>query len=340
MGGKNQVLLTFAGDATSLDKTLKGVGAGSERMGKQVGESSSKLDRLGEAGGNTETRFLGLGAGISGVTTLLSGDLNAETAAMAMADLGDAVEHTVVPLITQGKTLLANGANALVSAGQHTVAAAQTAAAWVVMGFQATVNAAKMAVAWIISLGPIALVIAAVAAVIAILIKLGVGFDDLKRWAGAAWGFVKNAATSAKDWVGARVGDILGFFGSIPGKIGSFFSGLADTIKAPFVTAFGAIKSLWNSTAGGFGFSVPGWLPGIGGKSFHIPKMHGGGLVPGAPGQEVLRILQAGERVTAAGQSAGGPTVIVNVAGNILSDRDLVKVIRDEITRGGFGGAL
>lgn len=362
MAGKNQVLLTFAGDSSQLDKTFKSVGGGADRMGKQVDESTSKLDRLGEAGGTTETRFLGLGAGISGVTTLLSGDLNAETAAMAIADLGDAVEHTIVPLITQGKQLLATGANAIVSAGQHVVAAAQTAAAWVVMGAQATINAAKMAAAWLISLGPIALVIAGVAAVIAILVAMGVGFDDVKRIAASAWSFITSAASKAKDWLARNWPLVLGiltgpfglaavaivknwdtvvaFFRGLPGKIAGFFSGLAETIKGPFVAAFRAIKSLWNSTVGGFGFSTPSWIPGIGGKSFHIPKMHTGGIFPGAPGTEGLALLQAGERVIPANQAGVAPSVVINVAGSVLSERELVRVVRDEMVRGGFRGAL
>jgi TP901 family phage tail tape measure protein len=49
------------------------------------------------------------------------------------------------------------------------------------------------------------------------------------------------------------------------------------TLFSPFGPAFGAamaaISALWNSTVGGFGFSLPGWLPEIGGKEFRIPKM-------------------------------------------------------------------
>lgn len=362
MAGKNQVLLTFAGDSTSLDKTFGKVGAGTETMGKKVDESAGKLDRLGEAGGTTETRFLGLGAGISGVSTLMSGDAGPEDYAMAMADLGDAVEHTVVPLVQQGKALLANGAQAVVSAGQHVAAAATTVAGWIAMGFQATINAAKMAAAWLISLGPVALVIAAIAAVIGILAFLGVGFDDVKRVASAALGFITGAAMKAKDWLArnwplvlailtgpfglavlaiVRNWDtITAFFRDLPGKITGFFAGLADTISAPFTSAFRAVKRLWNSTVGGFGFTTPGWLPGIGGKSFSIPRMHTGGMFigPGGPGSEGLAILQHGERVTKAGGAAGGVTVVINVEGSIRSDRDLVEIVRNEFGRRGFGG--
>ncbi|HMG43938.1 MAG TPA: hypothetical protein VK611_21575 [Acidimicrobiales bacterium] len=361
MSGKNEVLLTFAGDSSNLDKTMKNVGAGATTMGRDAKTGAGGLDRLGEAGGNTETRFLGLGAGISGVNTLMSGDLTAETAAMAMADLGDAVEHTVVPLAQQGAALLANGGKAVLSAGQHVAAAATTVASWIAMGIQAMASAAVMAAAWLISLGPIALVILAIGAVIGILVAMGVGFDDVKAVASAAWGFITNAASKAKDWLarnwplvlailtgpfGLAVlaivrnwDSITGFFRGLPGKIGGFFSGLASTISSPFTSAFGAVKSLWNSTVGGFGFTTPSWVPFVGGKSFHIPSMHQGGIFPGAPGSEGLALLQAGERVSPAG-AASGPTVVIYVAGSITSERDLVKVVRDELTRGGFGGAF
>lgn len=362
MAGKNQVLLTFAGDATKLDKTMKDVGAGAESMGKDAKTGAGGLDRLGEAGGTTETRFLGLGAGISGVSTLLAGDLNAETAAMAFADLGDAVEHTVVPLLAQGKQLVANGAQALVTAGQHVAAAATTAASWIATGAASLVAGAQMAAAWLIGLGPVALVILAIGAVIGILVALGVSFDDVKRFAvgvfnwikgnwplllailtgpfGLAvlaisrnWDTIKRGASAVKDWIFNRVEDIVGFFTGMPGRITSAFSSLGSGVAAAF-------KSAWNSSLGGLvvfpGFNPPGpgSLPRI-----TIPTLHQGGTMPGAPGTEGLALLQAGERVTRAG-AAQAPTVVINVAGSITSERDLVKVVRDELTRGGFGGAF
>jgi hypothetical protein len=337
---KNQVTLTFAGDSKNLEKSFDNVGAGAKKMGDSASEQASKIDRLGEAGGNTETRFLGLGAGISGVSTLLSGDLNAETAAMAMADLGDAVEHTLAPLLSQGKALIASGV-AAVQAGAHSMAAG-----------------IKMAAAWVIGLGPIALVVAAIAGIIAILVALGVDLEDVKRIAGKAWGFIQNAAAGAFNWIkrnwplllailtgpiglavlaiGKHKDKILGFFRGIPGAIRGFFSGLGNAISGPFEAAVRAIKRVWNAGPGGFGFTVPSWIPGVGGKGFRIPSMHTGGIVPGAPGTETLALLQAGERVSSASASGGGPVVHVHVAGSILSERDVQKIVRDAIDRGGL----
>lgn len=83
-----------------------------------------------------------------------------------------------------------------------------------------------------------------------------------------AWESVKGI------WDGA--GSI---FTNIVTGIKNAFWGLADVLKAPFTTAFTAIKNFWNSTVGGFGFSVPSWIPGVGGKSFKIPMMAAGGIV-------------------------------------------------------------
>lgn len=46
----------------------------------------------------------------------------------------------------------------------------------------------------------------------------------------------------------------------------------------------------------------------------YLPRLHAGGIVPGAPGSDVLTVLQAGERVTpASGAGSGGNTYNVNV---------------------------
>lgn len=85
----------------------------------------------------------------------------------------------------------------------------------------------------------------------------------------AAWG-----------WIDSTFGGVLDWFYRLPGRIQGFFSQLADIILWPFRKAFEGIRWLWNSTLGGFGFSIPSWIPfGIGGKEFRIPKMATGGIV-------------------------------------------------------------
>lgn len=117
---------------------------------------------------------------------------------------------------------------------------------------------------------------------------------------GKITGFFHDAASRVRNmWNG-----VVGFFRGIPGRIAGFFSGIGSAIAAPFKAAFNAIKSLWNSTVGGVGFTVPNWIPGVGGKSFSIPRMAHGGTVltsgmvmVGEQGPELLT-LPAGAQIT------------------------------------------
>lgn len=113
--------------------------------------------------------------------------------------------------------------------------------------------------------------------------------------------------------------------------IGNVFKGIADAISAPFKAAFNAIRRLWNNTIGGFGFTVPDWLPGVGGKKFTIPKLATGGtlttggtVMVGEAGPELLT-LPRGARVTpldAQGVGAAGGTTYNLAFGDVnLTDK-------------------
>jgi len=85
----------------------------------------------------------------------------------------------------------------------------------------------------------------------------------------------KDAISAIKDVANG----ILTWFGEFPDRIGSAIGDVVDIITSPFESAFGAIQDLWNNTVGGFGFSIPSWVPGVGGKSFEIPSMATGGII-------------------------------------------------------------
>lgn len=96
---------------------------------------------------------------------------------------------------------------------------------------------------------------------------------------GAIVGFFQSAWDNVLGIVTGVGGAVVGFITGIPSTIAGAFTTLAETIAAPFRSAFAGIKSAWNSTVGGFGFSVPGWIPGVGGNRFDIPSMARGGVV-------------------------------------------------------------
>lgn len=162
-------------------------------------------------------------------------------------------------------------------------------------------NAAQLAspTAWII-IGIVALV----AAIVWIATQT-TWFQDL--WS-AAWSGITSVASSAWD-----------FIKKIPGWIGSAFAGIANAITWPFRSGFNAIARLWNSTIGRLSWTVPGWVPFIGGNSISVPKLptfHTGGVVPGARGSEVMAMLQAGERVIPADRSGSSGGSEIRFVGN------------------------
>tara|TARA_R110000822_G_scaffold36003_2_gene101514 strand:- start:69 stop:1520 length:1452 start_codon:yes stop_codon:yes gene_type:complete len=64
----------------------------------------------------------------------------------------------------------------------------------------------------------------------------------------------------------------------------SIMEGVVDALIAPFKAAFNGIARAWNNTIGKFSFTVPSWVPGIGGSGFSmpdIPYLADGGIVTG-----------------------------------------------------------
>jgi hypothetical protein len=119
---------------------------------------------------------------------------------------------------------------------------------------------------------------------------------------------------AALDIARGLIDQIVGLFQGLPTRIAGFMSGVAQIITAPYRAAFGAIKQLWNSTVGGFGFSVPSWIPGVGGKSFKIPEMAAGGIVTGPM---VAMIGEAGPEAVIPldrlGPGMGAPVINITV---------------------------
>ena len=194
---------------------------------------------------------------------------------------------------------------------------------------------------------PITWIVVGVAAIVAGLILLWTQMDTLKEGWNTAWGAIEAAAKWAWDGItaGAKavwsyLQNVWSYVTSLPDKLRSAFAKVTDFITAPFRAAFNFVSRAWNNTIGQLHWTVPGWVPGVGGNSISAPKLptfHQGGIVPGALGEETLAVLQAGERVTPAGGGGYAEETIVRleadpheVAGWVL------KAIREAVQlRGG-----
>lgn len=127
---------------------------------------------------------------------------------------------------------------------------------------------------------------------------------------GNVWNIISWPFKQAAGLVGDAWNPIKDFFRDLPSNISNFFGGLADAITWPFRSAFDSIKWLWNNTVGGFGFSIPSWVPGVGGKNFNIPSMAKGGIVS----RPTLALIgEAGPEAVVPLGSGGFGTTVINV---------------------------
>lgn len=88
----------------------------------------------------------------------------------------------------------------------------------------------------------------------------------------AGWSWIKDLASSI--WSG-----ITGIWSKGVSTVSGIFQRMGDAISNPFRSAFNAIKNLWNNTIGRLTFTVPDWVPGMGGKGWSAPKLATGGVV-------------------------------------------------------------
>lgn len=182
---------------------------------------------------------------------------------------------------------------------------------------------------------------------------VGVVWEGISTVIGAQWAVISGIFNALKDgisgvasWIGDRLGEVGRIFTAFKDTASDIFDTVGDVITAPIRLAMTAIRRLWNSTLGGFSISIPDF-PGIPGRgqSFTIPEMHTGGVVPGRRGDEVLRLLEAGELVIPAAMTrqmirpsaAPAPAPLAGVGPihvHLEADgRELAEVVVDPLAR-------
>lgn len=168
------------------------------------------------------------------------------------------------------------------------------------------VTIAQTALTAVLAASGIPLIIIAVAALIALIVWLATKTQFFQTIWGAVWGFMKgvgawfagpfvdffvgafNWLTKKGDEVRAFVWDMFVTIASAPGKLAmklyegakKMLGGLVDAFK----WAINFVIDLWNKLD--LVISIPDWVPGIGGKKADLfpdlPRLYGGGLVPGS----------------------------------------------------------
>ena len=122
------------------------------------------------------------------------------------------------------------------------------------------------------------------------------------------------------------------------------FTAFKDAIVGAFKSVFNFIAKGWNKTVGKLKFTIPKWVPGIGGKGFGVPKIpmlatgarnfKGGLAIVGERGPELVS-LPRGSDVFSNQESRGmaGGTTINFYNARIVSDARTQEELSDDIIR-------
>lgn len=313
---KPTVTLTLAGDEAKLTEAFDKVGMASKRMSDNVdsasskmSDASSKFDVASEASDTAETRFTGFADTISGVRDGLSalGDdslsMGEKLSALgqAGADLAGGLTGFVIPAI-QGMWTKIMGTSAAIAV-MNGLKAAWAAVTGVVTAATHGLNAAMRA-------NPIGVIITVIGLLVGAFVLLWNKSEGFRNFFIGMWNGIKTVVGNVVGWIKDVWNGIPGFFKGIVDKIGGFFSGIGNTIKNAFKGAINFVIDILNGGIGAInalirGYNAIPFAPDIP-QIPKIPRLHTGGVVPGMPGQEVLTMLQAGERVSTSSQGGGG----------------------------------
>jgi hypothetical protein len=212
-----------------------------ETAGKKAGDKFGKgfsggLTKTGRTAKGLQGALGGLVATAGGVAEIMKGNvldgiLQLEggfgRAALGAAKFAKSVGLSAASFIASSAKVVA----------AHAAAVASTVAGWVLMGVQSLLAAAKIALAWVISMGPIALVIAAVVGAAVLIVK---NWDTIKR-------FVTAAARAVVDFLKKHWPLIVAI---VTGPLGLIVLAVVknwDRIKAVFSAGVRFITGLWHS---------------------------------------------------------------------------------------------
>ena len=337
-------------NSVSFDKIIEAIHVMQERM--NIAGTSSK-----EATKTVEGSFNQMKAAAQNFLTALGGGGDADKAFQQLASSAKTFMENLVPVVQQVVDnilgIISNIWNDFKT--NHPVISAlimslsvligtllipkllTVVAQTVLAGVNTLIAGAQMMAGWMMSLGPIGLVVAAIAGVIAIIATLWANFEGFRDFMQGAigaiagffqglWDGLTSAAGSVASTISGIFGNLVGWIkGNVVDPIAGFFSGLWNGIKGGVDALGGGIQSAMSAIAGFIkapinaiigaingvidtinGIKVPDWVPGIGGKHTnfgHIPTLATGGYVNGygtSTSDSNMAMLSRGEYVVRA----------------------------------------
>ncbi len=174
------------------------------------------------------------------------------------------------------------------------------------------------------------------------------------KWFGITWGAAMTLVSFIIGKVVPVIALLVGHIVKITqlqGKVVAAFAGMAQGIYNAFRGAFNGIAALWNSTVGRLSFSLPDWIPGIGGRGFDMPDIpmlaNGGTAVRaglalvGERGPEVISMPRGATVTPLTGKGAGMhiENLIVQSAPGERAEQSVPRALRRTAFELGMGVA-
>ncbi|MDQ2622562.1 MAG: hypothetical protein M3Y45_05925 [Actinomycetota bacterium] len=327
----NEIKLVFAGESKSLERSFDNVGRAAKDMGddlseanKDAGRFSGGVGKLNEKIDASESKFMGAADLVDGLAGAFGISLGPTVEyARAFGDMAGGFTATLGPAMES-----ITGKIGKLSVVTKIQTAAQTA-----------LNTVMRA-------NPILLAVTALAALTAGFI---IAYKKSETFRAIVDGAMKGVRT-AIGWVGDKMSWLTDVIKSSVTTSARVIARIADIITTPYQLAFRAIASLWNNTVGRLSFSIPGWVPGLGGMGFDVPDIpqlaRGGTARAGMPhivGERGPELFVPGRTGTVVPNGQFGAPVIVEIrtgAGDLDElIRKRVRVIGGGSVQKAFGAA-
>ncbi|MCD0450762.1 phage tail tape measure protein [Actinocorallia sp. API 0066] len=267
----------YALDPSSAVSALGDVEGAAQRMGDTLNDNaatgieswkrkteSAMASLVGAPGvlGDTAQAATGMAQALAPAASGLGG--------LAMAAIAGA---QLLPAMARGAamaaTAVASGTASMVASMARTSAAmtvtsARYVAGWVVMGTQSTLAAGRVALAWLIAMGPAALVIAAVLALVAL---VALNWDKVKTYTGATWNWVTNKTAAAWEAIRAVFVRVLRFLANLflnftgPGLIIKHWTTVRNATSSTWAWVVARVQTAVRGT-----LAAVGWIAALPGR--------------------------------------------------------------------------
>lgn len=238
-------------------------------------------------------------------------------AAGGIADVANGMRNAILPALEN----ISSGA--LTTAASTAQSVARQVAAWALLGVQSLLHAAKVAAAWVIAMGPIALIVAAVVALVAAIV---LNWDKIVAFIRGAVAAMGKIISGFVDFFTDAWDGMLKFLGDIGRSILKFGETLWKPIGDGFKAAIDFIRGVWNGFVNfwnGIEISVPSvdipLVGRVGGFTIglpDLPHLAAGGIVD----RPTLAVIgeRGPEAVVPLGQGGFGTQTVIEV--NVLGD--------------------